>query len=659
MRKTQLVVYQQYVDELILALHRSGFMQITNISREYKDILENASAGSVDAELESLSMYELRVSRVIDILKKAKTSKKGLKAVLKPEKTPEAMVVEQKNIDELYSYTETVLHSIEKEVISFEETLHKIDEEVEKITALSNQLHYMKDFDVDVSFLGESKYVAMYAGLTIDNDVLQKKIDEIELADMVSKKFGSGKKTCWAVVLFCHISVKEKISKILKEHVSIFDFSGYSGKAVEVLSELTAKKNDVKKEKIHILGKLRQYKQKRYHYLLSLREEITLEKNRREITKNFASTQSTSIITGWVLQEYQKELTEIVEQTTKNHCICEFKTPQSNPDDPPIYLKNPRWAKSFQTFLELFATPKYNELNPTIFMGVFFVLFFGLMLGDAGYGGIILLLSLFGYFRFGKKSAMIQDWSMLGIMLGSITIIVGVLTNSIFGDLFPRFFNIGIPAMTIYGFTLPLDPLRNPLVILTIALIGGIIHLNVGIILGILQSIHTKSYKKLITKYFNWIPLQIGGGLLIGNFILEWKVEGVLFYIAITLTLVGVVLLFINAGPIGFFDITGYVGDWLSYARLLALGLATAGMALAFNVVAEMIGDMIPVIGVVITGVLLVFAHIVNLILQALGAGVHSLRLQYVEFFNRFYEGGGKTFSPFKIKRRYTKLKEK
>ena len=91
----------------------------------------------------------------------------------------------------------------------------------------------------------------------------------------------------------------------------------------------------------------------------------------------------------------------------------------------------------------------------------------------------------------------------------------------------------------------------------------------------------------------------------------------------------------------------------------MALGLATAGMALAFNVVSELIGGMIPVVGGVIMAIILIFSHIINLALQALGAGVHSLRLQYVEFFNRFYEGGGRQFSPFKMKRKYTKIEEK
>jgi len=127
-----------------------------------------------------------------------------------------------------------------------------------------------------------------------------------------------------------------------------------------------------------------------------------------------------------------------------------------------------------------------------------------------------------------------------------------------------------------------------------------------------------------------------------------------MFYVSVIFTIIGLIALVVNNGAMGLFDVTGYIGDWLSYARLLALGLATAGMALAFNIVAELLPTIIPYVGVVLIPVVLVFAHFANLLIQALGAAIHSLRLQYVEFFGRFYEGGGRKFVPFQIRRKYT-----
>jgi len=301
----------------------------------------------------------------------------------------------------------------------------------------------------------------------------------------------------------------------------------------------------------------------------------------------------------------------------------------------------------------------------TIIMGIFFVLFFGVMLGDAGYGLIILSLSLFGYIKFSKFSGFIRGWAFLGIWLGLTTTIVGFLTNGFFGDLIPRFFynNPDQPlySLTIGGVHLPIEPLRDPLTILTIALLFGLIHLNIGIILAIYQSYKNRDFKELFANHSSWLLLELGGGLLLGDSLLHLVSLGTVeFYFALILVIIGLVLRIWHAGPLGFFDITGFVGDWLSYARLLALGLATAGMALAFNIIAKLFADMIPIqiIGVIVMVILLVLMHAINLGLQALGAGVHSLRLQYVEFFNRFYEGGGHEFKPFSIKRKYTKTKE-
>jgi V/A-type H+-transporting ATPase subunit I len=285
------------------------------------------------------------------------------------------------------------------------------------------------------------------------------------------------------------------------------------------------------------------------------------------------------------------------------------------------------------------------------------------MLGDAGYGIVLLFLSIFGYFKFARISEMIKSWSFMGIWLAIVTIIVGTLTNSFFGDLIPRFF-LNDPNQTLYSFTIagtqfPIEPLRDPLIILTMSLLFGLIHLNIGIILAIYQSYKRRDYNSLIVQHFSWIPLQLGGGLLIGALLLKmWELGTMEFYFAAILVLIGFILRMKHAGPLGFFDITGYIGDWLSYARLLALGLGTTGMALAFNIVAQIIPQMIPIVGIVFTPIILILAHTANLGLQTLGAGVHSLRLQYVEFFNRFYEGGGKKFEPFSIKRKYTKIEE-
>ncbi len=664
MKKVSLVVHQNYVENVIKTLHENGMMEIIDISKEEPEILKDSEKASMHPDASICTNYELRLSRLIDILDTIRIKQKGIKSLLHPE-LPEVKTVENSSLEEMFSHIEGVLGEIEKNILENDQKLQYLDEQKQKINQDVEQINYLKDFDIDISDVGESKYVLIKTGKTLDLDSLQSEIEKIDRTTLYSKQFGSGKKIEWAIVVAIHILDKEKVEKICREQLIEFDLKELSGHPKDILKSLKKEIADIKKEKKQIITHLRKYAEKELHELRTLKEEIQLERVRREISKNFAKTNTTYLINGWIIEKNEKILKAAVENTAKGCVIYSSQTPSANPDNPPTYIETPKWAAAFKTFLDMFATPKYNEINPTIIMGIFFVLFFGVMLGDAGYGLVILLLSLYGYKKFSKYSELIKNWSFMGILLGLTTTVVGFLTNSFFGDLIPRFFysspDIPLYSLQLGGLHLPIEPLRDPLTILVIALLFGLIHLNIGILLAIYQCLKNKDYNILITNHFSWVLLQIGGGLLIGDMLLHLLSLGTMeFYFSMALVVIGLILRLKHAGPLGFFDITGFVGDWLSYARLLALGLATAGMALAFNIVAKLFADMMPIeiVGLIIMVILLVLTHAINLGLQTLGAGVHSLRLQYVEFFNRFYEGGGHEFKPFSIKRKYTKIEE-
>ena len=663
MKKVSIVTHQDYVENLVKGLHKEGLMEIIDISKEEPKLLEEFERAESHPEAENLSNYEIRLSRLIGILKKVAPKKKGIKAILDPD-LPKIKDVEDLDYEDLYSYSEGILSEIENSILKHKEQIDKINEEKEFINQEIEQLEYLKSFDFDLKDLAESKYLIVTSGITLEYDELKEKIKDKKLIEVYEKSFKFGKKIKHCVVIISHISKKEEIEKIKREFIDEFHFKDLSGKPNQLLKDLKNKIKELESLKKKIRLKLKKYSKDQLDELLSLKEQITLERIRKEVSKNFSKTNYTFLIKGWVLEKNKDKLKDLISVQTKNKAIIEFKTPSKNPDNPPTYIKTPRWAEGFKGLVEMFSMPKYGEINPTIIMGIFFILFFGVMLGDAGYGLVILVLSLFGYFKLGKHSSMFRNWSFMGIWMGIVTFTFGFLTNSFFGNLVPLFI-YGKEGALLYDFHLfgyhikPIvDPIKDPISILVLALVFGLIQLNVGIFLSLIQVIKDKKYKELLTIKSCWIPLQIGGGILIGSSILGFSFSQPIIYLGIIFAIIGFIQLLISAGPIGFFDITGYVGDWLSYARLLALGLATAGMALAFNVVAKLLGDMIPVIGLVITIIIVIFAHIINLILQALGAGIHSLRLQYVEFFNRFYEGGGREFSPFKIKRKYTKLKE-
>ena len=661
MNKVTVTVHQDYIEEVITTLYETGMVEIIDIVNDAQSFNDESTDRALQGQGFDAS-YELRITRIIDILMKSNKPLKGIRTLLHPQ-LPEVTAVKKCSLKELYSSCDHLFQEIEPNILTCEKQLNFLDERKVILLLQQEQLAYFKNMKITLSDVNDSSSVLVRVGKTTDLASLEKDLEKTELILLQSESYTIEKKKEWAILLVAHRSEQEHVEKISRDYLTLFSLPLTDESPRQAIQTLTDTLKHLEEEKHQILSQLRSLVEKHLQMLLVLREQLQLEHVRTEVCKNFGKTQFTYQIQGWVLEKNANKLTTILSETSNDHVYCSFETPSPNPDYPPTYIETPNWAASFKTLLELFSLPKYNEVNPTLFIGIFFILFFGFMLGDAGYGLVILFLSLFGFIKFGRHSSFIKNWSFLGIWLGLTTTIVGFLTNGFFGDFIPRFIyndpNQPLYSLTIMSVHLPINGLRDPITMLTIALILALIHLNLGVLLGLYQSYRRKDYKSLVMQHGSWIPLQLGGGLLIGYFIFDWRLETMTMYTAAILTVLGVVLLFTyTRGPIGFFSITGYIGDWLSYARLIALGLSTAGMALACNIVGKLL-LMIPIVGVVLFAIIMIFAHMANLGIQSLGAAVHSLRLQYIEFFNRFYEGGGKEFTPFKIKRMYTKTEEK
>jgi V/A-type H+-transporting ATPase subunit I len=443
------------------------------------------------------------------------------------------------------------------------------------------------------------------------------------------------------------------MERIWQKYVEEIRFPSIEGTPSQVLKKLRDRKNKIKREIERLEKELRKLSAKYLQDLLAKLEEIRIERIRKEASSAFGKTNATYVVEGWTLEKNGTILQSLLEKTTDEKIALSFESPPSNPDTPPTHLEVPRWMEPFKSVLALFSIPKYNEVNPTPFLVLWFPLLFGIMLGDAGYGIIIFLASLLARLKW--DSAFIRSWSLVGLLFGFWATLFGFLFNSFFGDFVPRFIYGNENALLYQFFCLPLDALHKPLILLVIALLMGLLHLNLGFALAMYQNYKRGEIKKILQEQVPWFLLQIGGGALIGEALLRiWDLSMPVFTLSMIFTVIGLFALFVNHRAMGFFRLTGFIGDWLSYARLLALGLATSGMALAFNIVAQLMPKIVPYIGIVLLFVILIFAHLANLLIQSLGAAVHSLRLHYVEFFNRFYEGGGEEFTPFRVRRVYT-----
>jgi len=357
--------------------------------------------------------------------------------------------------------------------------------------------------------------------------------------------------------------------------------------------------------------------------------------------QNFKTTKAFSVLEAWVPKKDLKKFHEITKETSKQYYI-----EADEKDNAPTLFKNHRLIKPFETLTELYSPPKYKGFDPTPILAITFTLFFGFMLTDAAYGLIVLALGWIMYRGIGKINENMKKFSIILMMFGISTAIMGIIFGSYFGNFFQEI-GINLPV--------PIDSMRQVMLVLSIALIIGSLHLIIGLISGFYENIHKGSFKDAMAKQGVWLIFMIGLFL----FLLKLNTIGLIaIFIAIGLQMFfnflegGVVSSFLSI-----FGFSGFIGDLFSYARLMALAIGTAGIALAINFMVFMVIDLIPWLGWLIAIIVFVVGHLFNIAMNGLGAFVHSTRLHFLEFFTKFYEGGGRTYKPFIAERKNTFIK--
>ena len=383
-------------------------------------------------------------------------------------------------------------------------------------------------------------------------------------------------------------------------------------------------------------------------------------------------TASTFAISGYVpaakADAIVKELSEHYGAAAETEGIKEE-------EEPPVLLHNNRFSESVEGVLASFGLPAKGEIDPTFFTSIFYVFLFGLMLSDAAYGLIVSVVCGVVLLKFPRMEVNLRKSVQLFFWCGLSTLFWGVLFGGYFGDaldvISETFFGhkISIPALWFV-------PLNEPMRMLLYSMLFGVIHLFTGLALKGYMYIRDHKYMDFVCDVIFWYMLLLG---LIGLLIPSSMFAGIagkqiVFPAALNaaakwsaiLGAVGIVLfsgrssknpaLRIALGAYDLYNITGWLSDVLSYSRLLALGLATGVIASVVNQMGSMGGKSVG--GVILFIVVFVIGHTFNMAINLLGAYVHTCRLQYVEFFGKFYEGGGKPFEPFKLKTKYVDLKE-
>ncbi|MCL2768345.1 MAG: V-type ATP synthase subunit I [Synergistaceae bacterium] len=473
----------------------------------------------------------------------------------------------------------------------------------------------------------------------------------------------------WGVVMYASERESEVMEICLKSNLTIseLDFSKDNVKrnVSEQLELIKTRQGELRSEEEFLHEEIAKFANEHVGVFRKLVDHWSILKERYLAFASGEFTNSTIVTNCWVPVSYLPE----IESKLVSLGVFELVTMDpSKDDDVPSLMNNTKWNSPFEVLTTLFSPPQYGSMDPTPKLSPFFFIFFGMCLGDAGYALVIAGLLFFVLRKYKNMPTGTKQFLKLIMIVCVPTFVYGSITGSYFGDLFTivpflKPLSIASSAITIF------DPMNDIFLVLGISLTFGVIHLFYGQILAFRICWEEGKFVDALFDKIAWLVF-LTGLLLIGAVSAEalsrsWMVaaQGIALFGALTIMWHAGrekkgIFSKITYGFLTLYGATSWLGDVLSYSRLLALGLASAAIAMVINMLG-MLAAGIPYVGWFFAVVVVVGGHIFNLAINVLGAFVHSLRLQYVEFFGKFYSGGGRVFKPLTCNAKYVNISEK
>lgn len=438
-----------------------------------------------------------------------------------------------------------------------------------------------------------------------------------------------------------------------------------SGRIKAFENEIEAAKANIKKAEKQICDSV-QYR-KAIKFLI---DYYTMRIDKYRVIEQLGHSQSVFVLSGYI----PAEKAESLEMELAEKCEAAMECIPADGDDVPVFLENNSFAAPLEGVLETFSLPGRGELDPTAAMAVFYYFLFGLMLSDAAYGVLMVLTCGIVLWKFPKMKDGLRRSFKMYLYCGISTTFWGVMFGSYFGDavqvIAKTFFNKDIVIEPLW-----FSPINEPMRMLIFSLLIGIIHLFAGLGLKLYSFVRIGKWKDAIYDVIFWYML-VGGAIVyllslqvfVDMTSLDFKLSTEAGNAAAITAVTGAIGIASTAGRASrnpfkrlakglyeLYNVTGYLSDILSYSRLLALGLATGVIANVFNKMGSMFGS--GVVGVIAFTLVFIAGHTLNIGINLLGAYVHTNRLQFVEFFGKFYEGGGEKYKPFKARTDYYEIK--